>query len=388
MLAHAYLDHACAIVQEYRLQQPLALYLKAYFKGQRQCGSRDRRRIADLVYGHYRMGPQPVPAQALPTLAPVKQHMVLGAWLQGGWPQPFFEATRPDLCSDAALPQNLRWRMAEEVFGWKPPQAFPMSPEAQGISFVERLYRQPSVFIRLRRPVALIEPKLRSGGISFETISDQCIRVAANTKLDAVLAAEEYRVQDSASQQVGSFLRPKPGETWWDCCAASGGKTLLLLDSEKNIKLTVSDVRSGILRNLQLRVGQYHPDKKYRVFCCDLSDPVGEVPGAPFDHILCDAPCSGSGTWARSPEQAWFFGAEDLEAFHRRQCLIGLNAAQHLKPGGRLIYITCSLFERENEAVVQRLSEQGLALEEQHVLDAHASGGDTLFLAILRKPNS
>src|SRR5690606_27157702 len=104
----------------------------------------------------------------------------------------------------------------------------------------------------------------------------------------------------------------------WDCCAASGGKSILAKDILKNIQLTVSDIRKSILINLEKRFASAGI-KAYTAKVADLTDPsFSHSPLAPserfsragthhsaFDLIICDAPCSGSGTWARTPEQLY-----------------------------------------------------------------------------------
>ncbi|MCK7557324.1 hypothetical protein MKQ70_20890 [Chitinophaga sedimenti] len=98
-------------------------------------------------------------------------------------------------------------------------------------------------------------------------------------------------------------MQPVPKSYWWDCCAASGGKSILLKDIQPNVELLVSDVRTSILENLQRRFKEAGI-KNFHAKVLDLSDDnVDQIlPRNQFDNILLDAPCSGSGTWDAHPK--------------------------------------------------------------------------------------
>jgi len=103
-----------------------------------------------------------------------------------------------------------------------------------------------------------------------------------------------------------------------------------------------------------------------------------------FDGIILDAPCSGSGTWGRTPEMIAQFNPQKIEFFQKLQQNIARNVVKFLKPGKPLIYITCSAFKAENEDVVEFLvKELGLKLEEQQVLKGYTNKADTMFVARL-----
>jgi 16S rRNA (cytosine967-C5)-methyltransferase len=203
------------------------------------------------------------------------------------------------------------------------------------------------VFIRIRKNKRDIQQILSKNQIEYIEENNECFSMHANVKLDELLAPADYVIQDIASQQTGHFFEPHAKERWWDCCTASGGKSIMLLDKQPNIQLTVSDVRDSILKSLHHRFSQYNYQSKYVSHSIDLSQPVTQFPSNYFDQIICDVPCSGSGTWARSPEQYYFFTEEKLNEFHSKQLVIASEALQKLKPGGTLYYITCSVFEQE-----------------------------------------
>jgi 16S rRNA (cytosine967-C5)-methyltransferase len=107
-----------------------------------------------------------------------------------------------------------------------------------------------------------------------------------------------------------------------------------------------------------------------------------------FDQIICDVPCSGSGTWSHSPEQFYFFDAKQLKNYVQRQALILRHVWKALKPGGNLIYLTCSILSAENEMqIAQFRQEYECELEQQKVLFHQPYGGDGMYIAVLRKPD-
>jgi 16S rRNA (cytosine967-C5)-methyltransferase len=106
-------------------------------------------------------------------------------------------------------------------------------------------------------------------------------------------------------QPLRSIVLTDASLTLWDCCAASGGKSILAYDQFSSLKLTVSDVRASILSNLRKRF-ERAGIRHYASFVADITSPRFQL-NKTFDIVLCDVPCSGSGTWSRTPEQLSFF---------------------------------------------------------------------------------
>ncbi|HWR33416.1 MAG TPA: hypothetical protein VN451_07820, partial [Chitinophagaceae bacterium] len=162
--------------------------------------------------------------------------------------------------------------------------------------------------------------------------------------------------------------------------------SILAYDINPGINLTVSDVRESILNNLRKR---FHVAgiKKYTAFTTDLSSSLFQVQHPLFDTIICDAPCSGSGTWNRTPEQLHFFNPQKINEYAALQRKIVSNAVQQLKPGGHLLYITCSVFKKENEEVFNYLKEKfHLQLVKMELLKGYDLKADTMFAALLQNP--
>jgi 16S rRNA (cytosine967-C5)-methyltransferase len=102
-----------------------------------------------------------------------------------------------------------------------------------------------------------------------------------------------------------------------------------------------------------------------------------------FDLILCDAPCSGSGTWAHNPENIQSFKEADLEEYYQKQTGIARKAWSRLRPGGYFLYMTCSVFERENEQVSQFIADNsGMELVMQKVVTGAAKNQVSMFAAL------
>src|SRR5690606_36427422 len=126
------------------------------------------------------------------------------------------------------------------------------SPSIDPEAFVLSHLRQPELFIRLRRgSEAHVKKLLREAGITFREVDARCLALPNGTPVDQVKRLRgHYEVQDWSSQQTVGYMDARPGVSWWDACAGSGGKSLLLLDREPQVKLLVSDTRLTILRNL------------------------------------------------------------------------------------------------------------------------------------------
>jgi 16S rRNA (cytosine967-C5)-methyltransferase len=142
----------------------------------------------------------------------------------------------------------------------------------------------------------------------------------------------------------------------WDCCAAPGGKTLMLALRLPAADILATDVSSKRLTHTAARLRRYAYAQRVRCEVADASAPAATEQKPEFDLILCDVPCTGTGTLARNPEIRHHLRAEELTRQSARQRDILTGAARRLAPGGRLIYSTCSLEPEENERVVDAVA--------------------------------
>ena len=171
-------------------------------------------------------------------------------------------------------------------------------------------------------------------------------------------------LQDEGSQLVALACGVRPGESVLDACAGAGGKTLALADRlESEGRLVAMDPDTGKLDELRRRCARIDL-KSVEVRTGDLTTLPSELEGQ-FDVVLVDAPCTSSGTLRRHPDLRWRLEDADVgkEASRQRHLLAGAFGA--VKPGGRLIYATCSVFAEENEAISAYLIEEETRLTPQ-----------------------
>ncbi|RZL40573.1 MAG: RsmB/NOP family class I SAM-dependent RNA methyltransferase, partial [Pedobacter sp.] len=254
-------------------------------------------------------------------------------------------------------------------------------------SFLKSFFIQPDLFIRVKKEDSIeVKSQLSNADIKFKAITDTAIALANGTKLETVLTEGKYQVQDLSSQHTGSFFKPQKWDKWWDCCAASGGKTLLLHSLEPIVELLVTDLRESILINLDERfalagIRKYH---KKELDLLKNNDQI--LHHYAFDGIILDAPCTGSGTWGRTPEMLTYFEEKKINQFASIQKSIVTNIVKYLKPGKPLIYITCSAFSAENEDVVKHITDTlPLTLESMELIKGYEDKADTMFVARLIK---
>lgn len=380
-----YIASAEKIIVSYDGSLPLHHFLKGFFKQHPYMGSRDRRQISQLVYQYYRLG------QLWKTEKSITERILLGTFLCEKDGSELLQFFRPDLQENTTLSVAGKLAFlgiadATSIF----PFADELSPAIDGPAFSRSFFVQPDLFIRTRnnRQAAILR-LLEKAAIPHEVKGADTIALPNSTKIDTVITDKSwYEIQDASSQQVGALFTPKAGEQWWDSCAASGGKSILLLDKQPGVKLLVSDVRNSIIQNLHQRFKEAGI-RQYESVVMDLTAPVAASPikDRRFDHIILDAPCSGSGTWGRTPESMSFFTAKQITTYQQLQLKIAGNVVQLLKPGGSLIYITCSVFNKENEEVVAFLeNEHGLTRQEGGVIAGYEQRADSMFAMKLIKP--
>jgi 16S rRNA (cytosine967-C5)-methyltransferase len=159
-----------------------------------------------------------------------------------------------------------------------------------------------------------------------------------------------HRVQDEGSQLIAELAGR--GTEILDCCAAPGGKTAILAERNPTASITACDISPARLKTMQVLLGR-RPNIHFRVLDATQLPFQNQ-----FDLVLCDAPCSGTGTLARNPEIKHRVTPEDFQRHHDRQLRLLISAMRALREGGRLLYSTCSLEPEENESVVAEALQQ------------------------------
>jgi 16S rRNA (cytosine967-C5)-methyltransferase len=232
--------------------------------------------------------------------------------------------------------------------------------------------------LRTAAPEARIEPG-RASPLAI------LVRAAGKPQNLPGFAEGAWSVQEEGSQVVALALRAQPGETVLDACAGRGNKTALLARAVgAGGAVDACDASPAKLERLEgelARVGL----RARATFAVDWSVGSGEVTGL-YDRVLVDAPCSGVGTLRRRPEIALRRKPDDLSALARAQTAILRQAATHVRAGGTLAYVVCSVLREEGEAVVLSLLEalpDFSAPEPSFRLLPHIHGTDGYFVAKL-----
>jgi 16S rRNA (cytosine967-C5)-methyltransferase len=380
-------SHLEQIRQQYKGALPLHHFLKQYFKQHPKLGSRDRRGLSDAMYAWYRTG------KALCENQTSQKTLHLAAlYLCNLRPKAFhnfFPLEWNDWAEDVServgkLQRNGISCDLSSLF----PDAPVLSSGMEEMDWKLSLLIQPRLFLRMRIPQTKTETKLANTGLHYEWLSETSLALPNGSDIETIFSAKEYVVQDASSQATGAYFKAKKGEHWWDCCSGAGGKSLMLADQQSGVNLLATDVRATILENLKARFRQYQIESPLTdvVDSSNAAAVAALLKERQFDGIICDVPCTGSGTWARTPEQAYFFDRDSLKLFSDRQKIILKNSAQYLKPNGRILYITCSVFRDENEAVVEAVADETkLQIREMKLINGLAQKADALFIAVLEK---
>jgi len=365
---------------------PLHRFLFAYFKQNKQMGSSDRRWATRYLYSFFRLG------NALKNEDQIVR-LAIADFLCNETGSLVISQHLPQFAEQLLLPVQAKLALIADAYpAFKLSDVFPFKEElSESIDYTEFLqsfFIQPDLFLSVRPDThqQLVE-LMEQAEVPVREISDKTLALPNGTKLEKLIPENlYYQVQDLSSQKTGEFFAPKAYDYWWDCCAASGGKSLLLYGMEPKIQLLVSDVREKSLNNLDERFIAAGL-KKYQKKVLDLQlNNDQDLHDYTFDGIILDAPCSGSGTWGRTPEMLWHFDSYKVEYFSKLQKNIAANVVKYLKTGKPLIYITCSVFKQENEDVIDYLTANlPLTLESKQVIKGYNDKADTMFVARLIK---
>lgn len=381
---HSYLNSAKAILNEYRGDEPFSSFLKKHFSANKKFGSKDRKQVSHLCYCYFRLG------KAVLNL-PAKERILAGLFLCSTLDNEILAALKPEW--NEKVNDNVESKL--QTVGIGSTASFPWEDElSSGIdhtAFSLSFLTQPDLFLRLRPGKEdMVKRKLKNAGIPFTALQGQCLALPNAAKVDNVLELDsDAVVQDYSSQLTGTFFKSKIKNqkskiSVWDCCAASGGKSIMVKDILGEIDLTVSDIRGSILSNLKNRFASAGIES-YKAFVTDLSIQTSNLNLQTFDLIICDAPCTGSGTWSRTPEQLYYFDIAEINRYASLQKRIASNALKNLIPGGYFLYITCSVFKKENEEVVDcLLQNNSLNLISMKTIDGYSHRADSMFVALMQ----
>lgn len=382
-----HISQAVSLIVQYNGTEPLQHFLKKYFSANKKHGSKDRKAITHFCYTFFRIGNN---LKYLSVEEKLKAALFICDGISEnkatGFPDGWLQYSSANLQERIDFIQKMYPDFQlEKIF----PFSEQLSENIDKRAFQQSFLQQPYLFLRVRpHNEKTVIQKLEAGNIPFEYIAKNCLSLLNNTKIEAVLQLnKEVVVQDISSQKTGTFLEvvkkyfpENHSISVWDACAASGGKSILAKDILQHIQLSVSDIRPAILNNLKQRFREAHINQ-YQIFTADLSKPFSS--NKKYELIICDAPCTGSGTWARTPESLSTFTADKIAVFQSLQRRIISSCIPQLDKTGYFLYITCSVFEEENEANVQFIEENfSLKCIKQGSLTGYAQKADSMFAAL------
>ncbi|MBL8697329.1 MAG: RsmB/NOP family class I SAM-dependent RNA methyltransferase [Alphaproteobacteria bacterium] len=236
------------------------------------------------------------------------------------------------------------------------------------------------------------------------------LRLKGRARLGELKAFKDgsIEVQDEGSQVAAAMVDARPGMRVCDFCAGAGGKTLALAATMRNAgKIVACDTVARRLDGAAPRLRRAGVSNVERRLLATERDVWVKRHKESFDRVLVDAPCTGTGTWRRNPDARWFLAPADLRELVAKQARILDSAARLVRPGGRLVYVTCSLLPAEDEKQVdaflardpgfRRLAAEGVWHEAVSaatalpgrgpdlVLTPHRHGTDGFYVAVLER---
>jgi 16S rRNA (cytosine967-C5)-methyltransferase len=353
-----------------QFKQPADNIVSDFFREHRALGSRERHTLAETTYTVLR---QRLLFQHLAQSGKgeMERRLAILAW-QGN--EGFLRAAlneaeqhwiaQVQAVDRSALPEKLRHNLPE----WLAERLHAELGE-DFWPFVESMSAAAPLDLRVNTFKAKrdeVKAALAAAGVEAEPtpFSPMGLRIhgkPALHKLD-VFTRGDVEVQDEGSQLLALMVDAKRGEMVVDFCAGAGGKTLALGAAMRNTgRLYAFDTSGHRLAALKPRLARSGLSNVYPVqIAHERDDRIKRLAGK-IDRVLVDAPCSGLGTLRRNPDMKWRQTPEAIEELRVKQAAILASAARLLKPGGRLVYATCSLLGVENEAIADAFTEANRA---------------------------
>lgn len=270
-----------------------------------------------------------------------------------------FLRERDTLLAEARRDDEARWNLPE---WWlrRLRQAYP----DQWQQLARHAATRPPMTLRVnprRIPVDEYLQRLADEGIAAERVGEQAVRLARPLPVAQIpgFEAGDVSVQDAGAQLAGPLMALANGQRVLDACAAPGGKTGHLLELAESLSgVEVLAVESDATRARRIDENLARLGQRAKVLVGDASQPKDWWDGQPFDRILADVPCSASGIVHRHPDIRWLRRESDLARLVNEQRRIVSQLWSVLKPGGILVYVTCSIFPTEGEEQAQWFGEQ------------------------------
>lgn len=352
-----------ALREVLRFTGPADGALSRFFRERPKLGSRERGVVAEAVYGFLRnrtalthfaesgVGPQ------MRRLALLALAETAGAEAIAG----LSEAELDWLGRVAAIDRaSLPLSVSTSFPYWMLERLISQYGEPDALQLIEALNRPAPLDLRVNAVKSSredAEAALAHAGIAFERtpFSPLGLRLQKKPALQNLPLFKEgaIEVQDEGSQLLAQILGARRGEMVVDFCAGAGGKTLAIGAAMRNTgRLYAFDVSDKRLGKLKPRLARSGLSNVHPVVIAHENDAKVKRLAGKIDRVLVDAPCSGLGTLRRNPDMKWRLQPEAIDELNAKQLSILAGAARLVKPGGRLVYATCSLLASENEGIV------------------------------------
>jgi 16S rRNA (cytosine(967)-C(5))-methyltransferase len=346
--------------------------MRNYFKVHKAVGSKDRAYIADTSYAmvrwkgllDYLCGPEPTWEKRLDAFS-----------------DPSFEAAK----HDKTLPQHIRLSFPKILF-----DLIASSHGSEGAEKICTISNQPApTTVRANTLKISRDELLRSWSDKFEvkpcSKSSSGIVFAKRINFFELPEFKQglFEVQDEGSQLLADLVDAKPGDLVFDYCAGAGGKTLAFAPKMENKgQIYLHDIRKHALIDCKKRLRRAGIQNAQIVH--SEEDKLKKLKKK-MDWVLVDAPCTGTGTLRRNPDMKWKFDDNIVQRLRGQQRMIFEKALSFLKPGGKIVYATCSLLKEENsEQITHFMKTYGLKLHGEPFESLPEEGGmDGFYGAVL-----
>ena len=363
-LTHFQLDAAVVALRSLLpLEYPADATLRRFFQDNPMLGAQDRAFIAETVFGilRHRFLLESLAKQVTPR-ALVLAFLVKFQGMNLRELTPLISETEAKWLTEikASKPDELPLAIRAEFPAWLVEKLQSSMSDHDILELGLSLQQPAPLDLRVNTILAkrneILEIFQQEGIAAQATPFSPCgIRLSGKPAINrhALFLSGKIEVQDEGSQLLGYLLAPKRGEMVVDFCAGAGGKSLLLgaLMHSKG-RLYAFDVSEKRLSNLKPRFKRSGLSNLHAQLIANENDSKVKRLAGKIDRVLVDAPCSGLGTLRRNPDLKWRQSPQSIEELKAKQAAILSAAAGLLKPGGRLVYATCSLLPEENQAII------------------------------------
>lgn len=369
-------NHIFKILSSFELQNlPLDVFLRNYFRAHPAVGAKDRRYIAETIYGMIRW-------------RGLLDHLIEPPCTWEKRYACFLKINPLDFLKEEKIPPHIRvsfpkafFQLIQDCYG-----------EAKGIDLCAISNSQAPITVRVNLLKTTREALLEKWRDQYQVspTADSPWGITFHRKIN-FFDTEEFKsgcfeVQDEGSQLVGALVEVLPRQHVLDYCAGSGGKALAFAPKMENKGIIyLHDIRPHALEESKKRLRRAGVQNAQLLFPDDEKGKQG-LKGK-MDWVLADVPCSGTGTLRRNPDMKWRFTTAALERLLVEQRIIFEEALSYLRPEGKIVYATCSLLPQENEKQIDYFQRQfQLQLVAPPFRSLPKIGGmDGFFAAVLKR---